>query len=184
MIVSIFFIMSFVANAEQALSKALIEQYFGVINQFEMLNINNSPLIDKIEDVMMLDKDKAISVVKSLDIYPEIAAIVESAGFSDFGEFVDIGYRTIGSMYAVQLKKHPELMQMQNYPEQVEAQLKSMKERNAPQSVIDEIERGMQSQQKSINMMKKAAKDASVLDKKFVENNFGWLMNILPGNEE
>ncbi|WP_085298840.1 hypothetical protein [Cognaticolwellia mytili] len=181
--VSILF-MSFMASAEQALSKDLILKYFSVTDQLEILDLDNSSMLEEISDVMLLDREEAIRIVESLDEYPQIKSITDSAGFTNFENFLDIGYRVIGSMYAVQLKQNPELMQIQNFTAAIESQIDSMKKRNMPKEVIDEMEREVASQKNAIESMSKAAKDASSVDITYVENNFEWLMSILPGYDE
>ena len=173
--------MSLLVQAEEALSKTLIENYFGATNQIAMLDMEDS---DALDDILMLEREEVISTITSLDVYPQIASIIETSGFDNITEFVDIGYRVIGSMYAVQLEKHPELVQMQNFTTQVEAQIASMKAQGMPASVIEEMEAEVKMQKKSIAAMSKAAENASRADKAFVNANFGWLMSTLPGIEE
>jgi hypothetical protein len=177
-------LMSFIANAEQALSKDLILKYFNVTDQLEILELDNSSMLEEISDVMLLDRKEALRIVKSLDKYPQIKSITDSAGFTNFENFLDIGYRVIGSMYAVQLKKNPELMNIQNFTAVIESQIESMKKRNMPKEVIEEMEREVASQKNAIESMSKAAKDASSVDITFIDNNFEWLMGILPGYDE
>lgn len=179
-----FLLMSLIANAEQALTKELIQNYFSVTEKLEAIDIGNSALFDELDDVMLIDKKETLRIVESSGVYPQVESVVDSAGFSNFREFLNVGYRLIGSMYAVQLEKHPELMQMQNMTSQVEAQIKSMKERGMPVEIIEKMEKEAISQRKYIEVMNKAAQEAKSADKSFVDSNFGWLMEVLPGNEE
>lgn len=172
---------SWCVYAEEALTKPLIENYFNVTNKLTSLDLGEA---EDISDVMMLEREEVIRTITSLEVYPQVETIVEAAGFDDFSEFLDVGYRVIGSMYAVQLEKHPELMQMQNFTTQVEAQIASMKAQGMPASVIEEMEAEIEMQKKSIKVMAKAAEEASSADKAFVNTNFAWLMSVLPDDEE
>ena len=172
------------AYAEQALSKALIEQYVQSISKIEQLVKTNPELGDKLDDLMMLDPSQIVKAVEVLADYPQIKSIISSAGFDDFKEYIEIGYRLMGGVFQSQMANMPAGMNMDSFVEQMQGQLENMKKSGMPKEALTELEENLAEQLKSMEFMKKAAASVSPEDIAFVKENLDWIMQMMPSDVE
>jgi hypothetical protein len=174
------FIISISAFAEQALSKNLIEKYMKSIADIELLAKANPALEEKMDNLMMFDKNSAIDALKSLDIYPKIQSRIKSAGFSGLNEFYDISLRLMGGIFKTQMNKMPDGMTADSFISQMENQIAQMKKQGLPESMLTEMEEQFKQQLKSMKSMQKAAENVSAADVKFVSDNIEWITKAMP----
>lgn len=178
-IVFFLFLCSF-AHASQPLTKDLIKKYIESTELVEEM-VEADPTVDELlSNSMMVNKTETLSLVKSLKIYPQIKQIIHSAGFADFSEYYDVGYRIMGAMFKKQINNMPADMSLDGYIKQMEDHLTSMKSSGMPESALKEMEDSINEQLKSMTFMKKAARDASVSDAQFIVDNFEWMMKTMP----
>lgn len=178
------FIISTSVFAEQALSKNLLEKYMQTISDVESLTKANPALEKKMDDLMLLDKAGAMAVIKSLDAYPIIKKSIQSAGFSGFDEFYDIGLRLMGGLFKTQMKQMPEGMTMDGFIMQMESRIVQMKKQGMPGSMLTTMEEQLKEQLKSMKFMQKAATNVSAADIKFVGNNIEWITKVMSSGED
>jgi len=172
------------AHASQPLSKNLIQKYIESTDQIEKI-VEADPKLDKqLSDSMMMNKAQTIELVKSLKIYPQIKQVIKAAGFADFAQYYDIGYRIMGAMFKKQINSMPAGVNLDSYIRQMEEHLSSMKAGGMPESALKEMEASINEQLKSMAFMKKAASDALSDDAQFIVDNFEWMMKIMPMDEE
>lgn len=172
--------LSFNVNAEQAFSKALIQQYFNAVKSFEVLEQKNPDLEKHLAKAMMMDKDETVKYIATLPEFSQIQKISQSAGFENVEEFVDIGYRVAGSMFDYQINNMPSDMSLETMTAQMKTQIEMMQQNGMPTEMINEMQFALKEQAKSMEFMKKAASQVSEADKKFVRDNINWFMELMP----
>lgn len=172
------------SHASKPLTKDLVQQYIHSTELVEQM-VEADPTLDKqLTDSMMISKAETLSLVKSLNIYPQIKKIIRTAGFADFSEYYDVGYRIMGAMFKKQINNMPAGMSLDNYINQMQEHLTSMKSSGMPKSALKEMEESINEQLKSMTFMKKAAGDASASDTQFITDNFEWMIKTMPMDDD
>lgn len=175
---------SFSVYAEQALSKALIQQYTQATEQLDKLLEVHPDLEKQLDDLILLDKAERLTLIKSLPVYPKIKSIVTNTGFDDVEEFLDIGLRVMGATVKLEMDQMPNNMTIDSYIEQMKKQLSSMKKEGIAKEMVDQMEATINMQISSMEAIQQISKNASEADIKFVNDNIEWVTQVMESEEE
>ncbi len=173
-------LLSINAYAEQALSKALIEQYVKSTDMITPIMKAHPELDKQFDEVMLLDKSEIINKLKSMDVYAKVKSAVTSVGFDDVEQYLDTSFRIMGAIFNSQMQQLPEGMTLDSYLDQMQQQITMMKSQGMPAEMISQMEKGITEQLKNMEFMKKAAANASKADVEFVTQHLEWIIKILP----
>jgi len=168
------------ANAAQPLSRELIKSFYAVSTKLDGLESKYPKTFKAADELGMSKKSEIIQLLKSSKAYPDIKSILSSNGFNGLTDYFAVSERFMGSMYSVQMEKMPKGMKLDAATTSFKESIRQMKKSGAPAGVIAEMEANLKQQQIYQKNMQRAAKDASKADKKFVSENFDWLMSIIP----
>ena len=177
-------LLSISAYAEQALSKALIEQYVKSTDMITPIMKANPELDKQLDEIMLLDKSEIINKLKSMDVYAKVKSAVTAAGFDDVEQYLETSFRIMGAIFNSQMQQLPDGMTFDSYLEQMQQQIAMMKSQGMPKEVIAQMEKGITEQLKNMEFMKKVADKASKADVDFVTQHLEWIMEILPAEDE
>ena len=170
------------SQAEQALSKDLITSFQQLSQQWETLDVEYPELSASLDDIELFQPEKIISQLKSSKAYPQIKSMLANSNFDSIEEYYNVAVRVMGGMMAHQMQNMPEGMNADSLSTMLKSSIAQMKSRNAPSSVLAEMEKQLADMEKSMKMMKSAMANTSTADKKFISDNAQWVMSILGDN--
>ena len=172
------------AHAEQALSKALIEQYVKTTAQLDELLIAHPDVEQQLSEAMMMDKSQRSALIRSMAIYPEVEAIISDQGFDSVESFLDFSERVSGATINVEMKQTANEMSLDDYIKQMKEQIVEMKKQGSSQALVNEMEATINMQMNSMQYILDIAKNSSAEDIKFATDNYEWLMQMLESEDE
>jgi hypothetical protein len=172
------------AHAEQALSKALIEQYVKTTAQLDELLIAHPDVEQQLSEAMMMDKSQRFALIHSMAIYPEVEAIISDQGFDSVESFLDFSERVSGATINVEMKQTANEMSLDDYIKQMKEQIVEMKKQGSSQALVNEMEATINMQMNSMQYILDIAKNSSAEDIKFATDNYEWLMQMLDSDDE
>lgn len=163
------------ANAEQSLTKPLIQQYSNTMEKLMPLTDGYSDFDGKMLKAMGQGKSEMLSLISTLPTYPKIKATVVDSGFDNVDDFLDIGLRVMGGLVSQQEAMIPGGMTIDTYVEQLKSQMSLMDQQELPPQVLAQMKSTLSEQLSVFEMMQGMAKHASAEDIKFVESNLEWV---------
>lgn len=177
------FCFSTAAYAEEALTKALAQQYFNAVEQLQQLQQQYPELADQMDDFSFTDKEKFLSKVKGLAYFSEISSAVQSAGLADVEQLYDLSMRIIGGVMAAQMGQMPTGQNVEALLAMKQQAVEQMQKANMPKEMRDLMLKRLEEQEKNMMGMLKLSKNVSSEDKKFVIENLEWIMANMPEDE-
>jgi len=170
--------------AGQPLSKSVITSFYSASGELDKLETKYPKEFNRMDDFSLSQKAEIIDFMKSSKAYPDISSVLSKNRFSSVEGFLDISVRLMGSLYKVQLQKMPEesRQQLKMMEQSFDDNIKMMRQKGMPESMIAGMKVQLQDMKKHQTEMKKAAKLASPADVKFVNDNFDWIMKIVPND--
>ena len=178
------FCFSTATYAEEALTKALAQQYFNAVEQLQKLQQQYPELEDQMDDFSFTDKEKFLSKVKSLSYFSEISSAVQSSGLVDVEQLYDLSMRIIGGVMATQMDQMPSGQNVEALLAMKQQAVEQMQKANMPKEMRDQMLKTLEEQEKNMMGMLKLSKNVTSEDKKFVKENLDWIMANLPGDED
>ncbi|MGL1958590.1 MAG: hypothetical protein OCD00_14885 [Colwellia sp.] len=182
-IITVLFCLPMMSQAQQALSKELIQSLEKVGVQLKQLETKYPKIFETIDAIGEGKQEEAIALVERSKAYPEIKAILNKFGFDSLEGFSDVSMRMMGSVMAYQKKNMPSGMDLGAMNQALSDNIQQMKDRNAPSSIITEMEKQLVETKSSLAQVKLAMKKATEADKKFVSDNIQWIMSVLDNDE-
>ncbi|MBL0709610.1 MAG: hypothetical protein JJV99_01135 [Colwellia sp.] len=170
---------SFASQGKQMLTKELLTSFQQVSQQWESLEVDYPELDASLDDIDGLQAEKLITMLKNSNAYPKIKSILADSKFVNLEEYYDVSMRVMGGMMAYQLQNMPQGININLMTGMLKNNIAQMKASNAPKAMVDEIEMQLADMEKSIKEVKRAMKNTSVEDKKFISENAQWIMSIL-----
>lgn len=164
----------------QALNQQIIESFYTATEKMDNLETKYPDIFSELEIINNIDQIQAIKFVEQSKAYPDIKKVLSSSGFENLNELHDVALRIMGSIYSVQMKNISIDGHFQSVIQPLEENIKDMKQRGTPDSVINQMEEVLKenkAQQKEISL---AVSKASEEDKEFVSNNLDWIMSLIP----
>jgi len=171
--------------AAQPLSRDLVTSFYAASDKLDTLEAKYPQEFKRLDEFSLSDKDKIINYINGSRASSDIRSVLSANGFSSFEDFFNVSIRLMGSMYSVQMENMPaeSRAQLQNIEKSFNENIKMMKQNGMPESMIAGMKAQLQDMKVQQVEMKKAAKKATKADKKFVSDNFDWLMSIMPEEE-
>jgi len=181
-IVLLLILFPFTANATQTLNKQIVESFYKVTEKFDDLGDKYKETFDIADKFSMSESKKIIEHLKKSDAYKDIKSILSSHNFKSLEDFFEISYQLMGSMYDVQISRMPTTIDLDAVDKMMMKNIENMKRTGVSADIIASMEKDLKEQRSVRDEMKFASKKATSENKKFVKDNFEWLMSILPND--
>ena len=167
---------TFLANAEQALSKDLIANLQSTMMQLEKLQDKFPALKEEDMNANLFNTKNQLALIEAAGATDAIEKVVKSAGFDDIESFLQYAQRMTSSMFAVMKEQMPPGMNMDAMIKQQESALSAMKSSGMPESAMAEMKKGIADMKTQAEMMEKAVVHAKPGDVSFMRENLPWVM--------
>lgn len=174
--------LSLTVQAEQPLSKPLIENYTKCMSAFSTIVESSPALENKMSEAMALGKDSIVETIQASPLSGKLQSLVKEAGFNDLEEFIGVSYRIMGSVFAVQMQK-PESSGLNEYIQMLETQLANIDSQGMPKALVESSKERIESQLNGMKGMQKAAKYASEEDIAFVSQHYSWVEEMMSADD-
>jgi len=168
--------------AAQSLSRDSIKAFYATSDELDKLEIKYPQEFQRIDTYKLNQKYAMISYIKSSKAYSDIHSVISAKGFSSLSDFFDVSLRLMGGMYKVQMQKMSaqEKIQMENMQKTFSSNIDMMRKNGMPESMIAGMKAQLQEMRTSQIEMQEAAKYATAADVKFINDNYDWIMSVMP----
>ncbi len=163
------FSQSVYALATAPLNKKIISAYVDVNHKLEHVDKKFPGLLEKANKFKVHERVELIFFLRSSRAYLEINDILTSSGFDSLDNFVDTTFQIMGSIYAVQFDKMP------NVVEDIKSNIAMMKSNGYPEEKIKLLEKDLDNAIAEREEIKLSMAHITEEDKKFVSENLEWL---------
>ncbi len=182
LVAMVFLAFSAFTQAEQALTKELITSFQKMSEQWETLAIDYPELSESLDEIDISQAKEIINQLKNSKAYPQIKSMLAEYDFKTIEEYYDVATRMMGGMMSYQMQSMPEGVNIDSMVQMLKQNIQQMKTSNAPNSMVDEMEKQLADMEKSMKSMKEAMKNTSAEDIKFFSENAEWVMSMLGDN--
>lgn len=100
--------LSVIAQAEQALSKDVIERFVTAQQAWEQLDKTNPELIKALDALESVDEG-SLADAKKLNGFGDLEKQIQGFGFEGVGELYEVSQRFMGAVFAVQIEANPQM---------------------------------------------------------------------------
>jgi len=166
------------------LNKEDIINYLSVGKEMDKLELKYPEASSQIDDFSLSQSEKIIEQMKASPIYPDFKIILSKNGFHNLEEYLNIITRVMGGIYAASMSSMPEGMNFDVMIQKQEEALTTMKKDARSPQMYTAFETSLNEMKKTRDTMNYSMKIASTEDKKFVKDNFQWITNQMPQEEE
>ena len=159
-------------NVDQPLSREFIRSHYAVSAELRNIKLDHPDLFGRPD---LFDAPKVrehIIVLQASEQYPEIRAALSSGGYRDLKQYFDVSLRLMAAWFATQTRKG----HISDQANRIENSIKSMKQSGVPASITADMEIYLTKQKAMVT----AIKDVNLEDKKFIRDNYNWMMGLRP----
>jgi len=172
----LFFSFPALCLSAQPLSKSLVESAYSVSGQIDGIESKYPDVFSEMERFGEFEQEKMIKYLESSRAYPEIKKILNSANLTSMHEVQNIMTRIVGGLNSMQESQVSAEEPLGNMVSSLEANIESMRQQGAPSEVIRSMEGDLKEFQAHQSQIKISVSQVTDEDKKFVRENFDWLM--------
>jgi len=177
----VLFVQPVLAITKLPLNRELVESLIVVMGQMDALSTKYPSLSENQGEFSMQDDAKLIAYYQSTKAYPEMKQILSTTQFSNLKTYLDVNARLLAGMSIAEIAKGPPEMRPDAYLKFLEKGIADLKKKEGNEQFIKSNMDLLITMKKRIIESKMLMKRASTEDKNFVNANFEWLQNHLPG---
>jgi len=168
------FLMGTTLNKESILASQAVQ------NEMTALENKYPKVFSQMVHYNMMESEKSISYLKNSKAYTDLKKIISKNNFDNLEDYFDFQVRYMGSIYVASQKKMPEGMNFDTMIQAQENSIDKMKKDGINPLIYQQLEASINEMKQTKVLMEYSIQKASEDDKKFVNDNFTWVMSTMP----